>query len=83
MPLFLLPGVRLHIKLTKARRSYYLMNKTADSNTTFKFLDAYLLARRMQPNPAILSAHSKSLSKGVLARYNLKRVELKTFTFSD
>jgi len=76
--LFLLPVVRLHIKLTKDRPNVYLTNKTVDSNTTFKFLDAYLLVRRVQPNPAILSAYSTALSKGDLARYNLTRVELKT-----
>ena len=39
VPKFLLPGVNLQIKLTKARSSFYLMNATADSKTTFKFLD--------------------------------------------
>jgi len=47
VPLFLLPSDRLHIKLTKARLRFYLLNKTADSKNTFKFLDAYLLVRRV------------------------------------
>jgi len=54
VPLFLLPRVPLQIKLTRARPSFYLMNKSADTKTNFKFLDAYLLVRRVQPNPAIL-----------------------------
>ena len=58
------------------------MNKSADTKTTFKFLDAYLLVRRVQPNPAILEAHEKALEKGALARYIMTRVDLKTFTFS-
>jgi hypothetical protein len=58
------------------------MNKTADSKTTFKFLGAYLMVRRVQPNPLILSAHEKALTKGALSRYNVTRVDLKTFTFS-
>ena len=36
----------------------------------------------MRPNPAYLIAHDTSLPKGCLARYNLARVELKTFTYS-
>jgi len=36
-PLFLLPGVRLQIRLTKVRPSFYLMNKSVDSKTVFKF----------------------------------------------
>jgi len=44
VPKFLLPGANPHIKLSKARSSLYLMNATADSKTTFKFLDEnYLL----------------------------------------
>ena len=58
------------------------MNKIADTKTTFKFLDAYLLVRRVQPNPAILEAQEKALEKGALARYNMTRVDLKTFKFS-
>ena len=82
VPLFLLPRVPLQIKLTNARPSFYLMNKSADTKTTFKFLDAYLLVRRVQPNPAILEAHKKALEKWALVRYNTTRVHLKTFTFS-
>jgi hypothetical protein len=54
VPLFLLQRVPLQIKLTKARPSFYPMNKSADTNTNFKFLDAYLLVIRVQPNPVIL-----------------------------
>jgi hypothetical protein len=57
------------------------MNKDDKSTTTFKFLDAQLLVRRVKANPAILSTHNTALSQGVLARYNITRVELNTFTF--
>jgi hypothetical protein len=59
------------------------MNKDDKSTTTFKFLDAKLLVRRVRANPAILSALNSALSQGVLARYKITRVELKTFTFSS
>jgi hypothetical protein len=34
-PRFVLPGVRLQIKFTKAKPSFYLMNTKADSTTVF------------------------------------------------
>ena len=41
------------------------------------------MVRRITPNPAILLAHTATLKNGrSLARYNLTRVELKTFTFA-
>ena len=38
VPLILLPGVSLQIRLMKARPSFYMMIKETDSKTTFKFL---------------------------------------------
>jgi len=76
VPKYLLPGVNLHIKLTKPRSSFYLMIATADSKTTLKFLDAKLFVKRMRPNSNILLAHNTTLKDGGIARYNLTRVEL-------
>jgi len=59
-----------------------MMSNEADSKTTFKFLDAQLLVKRVKPNPVTLSAHTAALNTGVLARYCMTRIELKTFTFS-
>jgi hypothetical protein len=44
------------------------MYKRADTKTPFKFLDAYLLVRRVQPNPVILEAQEKALEIGAFAR---------------
>jgi RNase P subunit RPR2 len=63
-PTHLLPGVRMQIKLTKARRTLYLMNKDADSKVEFKFQDAQLLVNRVRPNPAYLLAHNTTLQAG-------------------
>ena len=82
VPLFLLPRVELQIKLPKSPPSFYLMNKSADSKTTFKFLDAYLMVGRVQPNPLIPLAHEMSLAEWALARYNITRVDLRTFIIS-
>jgi hypothetical protein len=81
VPKFLLPGIKLQIKFKKAKSSFYLMSTAADSKTTFKFLDAQLLVRRIKANPKIPIAH-EALLKTELALYNMTRVELKTFTFS-
>ena len=37
VPLVLLPGVSLQIRLTKARASFYMMSKEAEPKTNFKF----------------------------------------------
>jgi len=81
-PLVLLPGVNLQIRLTKSRPSFCMVSKEADSKTTFKFFDAQLLVKRVKPDPVTLLAHTATLNTGALARYNMTRVELKTFTFS-
>jgi hypothetical protein len=36
----------------------------------------------MQPNPLIMSTHEKVITKKALTRYNITRLDLKTFTFS-
>jgi len=81
VPLVLLPGVNLQIRLTKTRPSSYMMSKEAGSKTTFKFLDAQLLVKRVKSDPVTLLAHTNTLNTGTLARYNMTRVELKAFTF--
>ena len=78
----MLPGINLQMKLTKAGPSFYIMIKTAESKIIFKFLDAYLLVRRLHPNPATLSAQTLAHGKWIFARYNIMKVDLKTFTFS-
>ena len=82
VPTHLLPGVLVQIKLTKARREFYL-NKDAYSKVVFKLLDAQLLVERVRPNPAYLVAHNTALQAGAIAKYNLTLVEIKTFRFSN
>jgi len=82
VPLVLLSGVDIQIRLTKARPSLYMMSKEADSETTFKFLDAQLLVKRVKTYPVTPLAHVATLNTGALALYNMTRVQLKTFTFS-
>ena len=58
------------------------MNATADSKATFKFQDSKLFVKRIRPHPDLLSAHNDTLTDGAIERYNLTRVELKSFTFA-
>ena len=73
----------MQIRLTKAKDVFYLMNANADTKATFKFLEAELIVRRIRPSPKISYAHIKALSNGCIARYNVTRVELKTFNLPE
>ena len=61
---FLLSGVRVQIRLTKAKDDFYLMNSHTDTKTkaTFKFLDAELIVRRIRPSPKTSIAQNEALS---------------------
>jgi len=82
VPLVLLPGVNIPIRLTKERPSFNMMSKEADSKTTFKLLDSQLLVKRVKTDTVTPLAHVATLNTGALARYNMKNVELKKFKFS-
>jgi hypothetical protein len=82
VPLFILYGVKNQIKLTKAKKSFYLFITKADSKVTFKFKEALLYVKRIRPAPSILASHNEALLKGYPARYNFTRVELETFKFA-
>jgi hypothetical protein len=81
-PLCHLIGVKIQIKLTKAKESFYLLSNKADSKATFKFQEVLLYAKLVRPAPSILALNTEALLKGYPVRFNLTRVELKTFTFA-
>ena len=81
VPLYLLSGVKIQIKLTKARQAFFLLSNKADSKVTFIFKEARLIYKRIRSNTAILAAHNETLIKGFPAKYNITRVERRTFTF--
>ena len=64
VPTHLLPGVRMQMKLTKARWKIYVLGKEADSKAIFKILEAQLLVKRVRPNPAYLIAHNTAPEAG-------------------
>jgi len=68
VPLYLIPGARMRIKLKKAKPSFYLMNNDADAKTVFKFIDTQLFDNRVRPSPSLLLGHNIALGKGALAR---------------
>ena len=61
VPLFLLNGVKIQIKLTKAKKAFYLLSNRADTKTTFKFQEVLLYVKRFRPAPSILASHNKAL----------------------
>jgi len=70
VPLVLLLGVSLQIRWTNARPSFYMMSKEAGSKTTFKFLDAQLLVKRVKSDPFTLLDLTATLNTRALKRYN-------------
>jgi hypothetical protein len=73
----------MQVKLTKAKPSFYLMHTDLEHSNVLKFLDTKLYVKRVRVNPALLVAQNETLKHGALSRYNLTRVELKSFTFSS
>jgi hypothetical protein len=51
LPLFLLPGVKLHIKLTKAKKDFYLLSGKVAPQVYFKFEEALLYSNESAPAP--------------------------------
>ena len=80
VPTHLLPGVRMQVKLTKAKRKIYVYSKEADCTLVFKILKAQPFVKRIRPNPAYLIAHNTALQAGAIAKNNMTRVELNIFT---
>jgi len=79
VPLILLNGVKIHIKLTKAKKSFYLLSNKEDTKATFKFQEVLLYVKRILPAPSILASNNEALLAGYPTRYNFIRAELKTF----
>ena len=55
VPLFLLNGVKIQIKLTKAKKAFYLLSNRADTKATFKFQEILFYVKRILP--ALFSYH--------------------------
>ena len=82
VPQLLINGVKMQIKLTKARPEFYLLSTKEDAKVYFKVLEALLIVKRIKPSPSVMTAHNEALLEGYPLRYNLTRIELKTFTFA-
>jgi len=53
-----------------------------DSKVYFKVLEALLYVKRIRPSAAVITAHNEILLEGYPVRYNLTRIELRTFIFA-
>jgi len=81
-PQLLINGVKIQVKLTKARPAFYLLSSQEDAKVYFKIQEALLYVKRIKPNVSVMTANNEALIAGYPLRYNLTRMELKPFTFS-
>ena len=58
------------------------MSNKEGSKVYFKVLEALLYVKRIRPSAGVITAHNEALFAGYPVRYNLTRLELKTFTFA-
>jgi len=82
VPQLLINGVKMQIKLTKAKPAFYLLSNKEDSKVYFKVLKALLYVKRIPPIASVITTHNEILLEGYPVGYNLTRIELKTFTFA-
>jgi len=50
VPLYLLSGFKIQIKLTKAKQAFFLISNKADAKVKFVFKEARLYVKRIRPN---------------------------------
>ena len=68
VPPYLLSGVKIQIKLTKAKQAFFLLSNKAVSKVNFVFKEARLYVKRIRPNSTILTSHNDALLKGYSAK---------------
>jgi len=82
VPTLIINGVKMQIKLNKAKPAFYLLSNKEDSKAYLKVPESLLYVKRIKPSAHVLTAHNETLLEGYPVRYNLTRIELKTFTFA-
>ena len=82
VPQLLVNGVKIQIKLTKAKPEFYLLGSKENWKVYFKVLEAVLYVKRIRPSPTVIAAHNETLLEGYPIRYKFTKIELNTFTFS-
>lgn len=76
---YLLNGVDISLKFTRANKAFTLMSDNADHYRII-ITDAALYIRKVRINPAISLEHNKTLQQGITAKYPLRRGVVNTFT---
>ena len=71
VPKLILNGLKIQIKLTKAKPAFYVLSNKEDSKAYLKILEALLYVKRIRPSAGIITAHNETLLEGYLVRYNL------------
>ena len=76
---YLVNGVDMSLKLTRANSAFYLMGE-AVGDFRLTIMDAALHVRKVKINPTISLQHAKMMNAGHPAKYPLRRGVVTTFT---
>ena len=59
VPLYLLNGIKIQIKLTKTKQAFFLLDNKADAKVKFVYKEARFHVKRIRPSINILAAQMK------------------------
>ena len=76
---YLLNGVDISLKFTRANKAFTLMSDHPE-HYRINILEAALYVRKVKINPTISIEHNKTLQQGITAKYPLRRGVVNTFT---
>ena len=77
----LINGVKIQVKSTKARPAFYSLSSKEDAKVYFKIPEALFYVKRIKPSAFVMTAHNEAIIAGYPLRYNITRIELKTYFF--
>ena len=81
VPQLLITGLKVLINLTKAKPELYFLSSKENGKVYFKILEALSYVKRFRPSSSILTSHNEALLAGYPIRYNITRIEIKTYIF--
>ena len=81
VPQLLITGLKVLINLTKAKPELYFLSSKENGKVYFKILEALSYVKRFRPTSSILTSHNEALLAGYPIRYNITRIEIKTYIF--
>ena len=77
---YVLNEVNVKVRLVRNKDAFCLMSGEANPSYRVNLISTVLIVRKVQLSPSVFLAHAKALDSG-LAKYPIKRVICKTYTF--